>query len=70
MESLRESNTDQLVQIAGQGAPAGVLVVAKTEEIDIPKHYTQSVSQPVSSLYFYGNVLFARYFSDKHFRVI
>ena len=39
MESLRESNADQLVQITGQGAPAGVFVVTKTEQVDIPRHY-------------------------------
>ena len=42
MESLRESNADQLVQVAGQRAPARVLVVAQAEQVDVPKHLSQS----------------------------
>ena len=38
MESLRESNADQLVQVAGQRAPARVLVVAQAEQVDVPSH--------------------------------
>ena len=37
MESLWESNADQLVEITGERAPAGVLVVAQAEQVDIPK---------------------------------
>ena len=58
MESLWESNADQLVEIAGQGAPARVLVVAQAEQVDIPKQPSQL------------GPLLARYFSDKQFRVI
>ena len=66
MESLRESNADQLVQVAGQRAPARVLVVAQAEQVDIPKQPAQLGSRYPSST----NPLLARCFSDKHFTVI
>ena len=67
MESLGESNADQLVEITGQGAPARVLVVAQAEQVDIPKQPSQlGPSSPSST-----NPLFiGRCFSDKHFTVI
>ena len=70
MESLRESDADQLVEITGEGAPARVLVVTKTEQVDIPRHYSQYSQSCNTSFANVMFLLFARYFSDKHFRVI
>ena len=36
MEGLRESDADQLVHEAGERGPAGVLVVAQAEQVDVP----------------------------------
>ena len=38
MESLRESDADQLVHEARHGRPARVLVVAQAEQVDVPSH--------------------------------
>ena len=38
MESLGESDADQLVEITSQGGPARVLVVAQAEQVDVPSH--------------------------------
>ena len=38
MESLRESDADQLVHEARHGRPARVLVVAQAEQGDVPSH--------------------------------
>ena len=66
MESLWESNADQLVEITGERAPAGVLVVAQAEQVDIPKQPGQLGPRYPSST----NPLLGRCFSDKHFTVI
>ena len=62
MESLWESDADQLVEITAQGGPARVLVVAQAEQVDIPKPYSQFCLALT-------NLLFGLYFSDKQFRV-